>query len=96
MTSCDKSRLVSSIMLDRENQVYVDLFRISGWATAFAMISKAPEAEDIIHFNCDRIAPLGIAILLVEFVGLLGVAQHLISVHINWLRAKGMKLGLVG
>ena len=83
-------------MLDCEDQVHVDLLRITRWATAFTMISEAPETEDVIHLNRNRITPLGIAILLVEFVGLLGVARYSIFVHVNWICAKRMKFGLVG
>ena len=83
MASCYHTRFVSSIMLDGIYEVDRDSLEFFSWMMIYTLIFKGVIVINLVELELCRSLPFGVAIGVIKFDGLVEIARHLMSVHVD-------------
>jgi hypothetical protein len=94
MAISNQASLVVTIVFNIKHKMDTNLL-VPGWWITSAIIKKGFIFIKLIHLEGDGILPVGSAILLVKFNGMIKVLGHFITIFVMGGSAEGLKLGLI-
>ena len=89
VASSNKPSLVAAIMFARVDEVHSDFPEVLGWDPVRTFVQESVVVIDLCKLKLRAILPLGVAILLVKFHGLLVVLGDKNTLHVDVLGTPG-------